>query len=229
MNTGKDSAKTEITPLPKERIFLVGASGHAKVVADIVERQGRYDIAFLVDSDLVLKGRQVYGYDVIGSEADLLERREHDCVEAGIAAIGSNSIRTRVGDWIAAQSFSLVSALHPSAQIGRGATIGKGTVVMPGAIINSDSSIGNCVIVNTRASIDHDCVIGDGVHVAAGATLCGTVKVGGGTFICAGATILPNLNIGRNCVIEAGAVVVADVPDLVTVAGCPARPVGQLK
>ena len=45
----------------KEKIFVFVASGHAKVVIDIIERQELYDIAFLVDDDPALSNTVFYG------------------------------------------------------------------------------------------------------------------------------------------------------------------------
>lgn len=203
----------------KYKIFVFGASGHAKVVIDIIERQGLYEIAFLADDDPALKGQHVYGYPVIGSKEDLLVSGLH----RGIVAIGSNRARQVVAGWLRDHAFDLVCAVHPSAQLARGVIIGSGSVVMAGAIINADSTIGQDVIVNTRASIDHDCMIGNGVHIAPGTTLCGTVTVGDGSFVCAGVTIIPNLIIGSNVTVGAGSTVIRDVTEGITVVGSPAK------
>lgn len=205
----------------KKKIFVFGASGHAKVVIDIIERQGVYDVAFLVDDDPALKETDVYGYRVIGGKAELLAQREK--VAGGIVAIGSNKVRLKVAAWLAENGMRLMSAVHPSAQVARGVILGDGNVVMAGVVINSDTIVGNNVIVNTRASIDHDCIIGDGVHIAPGATLCGTVTVGEGSFVCAGATVIPNLTVGARTIVGAGSTVIANVPDCATVVGSPAK------
>ena len=207
----------------KQKIFVYGASGHAKVVVDIIERQGLYEIAFLADDDPALKGRQVYGYRVLGGKEDLLSSG----LKCGIVAIGSNRARRAVAGWLRDNAFELITAVHPFAQLARGVTLGSGSVVMAGAIVNSDSTIGQDVIINTRASVDHDCRIGAGVHIAPGSILCGTVTVGEGTFICAGATIIPNLTIGRYVTVGAGSTVIRDVLDGNTVVGSPAKQIGQ--
>jgi sugar O-acyltransferase (sialic acid O-acetyltransferase NeuD family) len=203
----------------KEQIFVFGASGHAKVVIDVIEQQGLYDIAFLADDDPELKGLSVYGYDVCGGKEELLAGN----IRRGLVAIGNNRARQMIAAWLVANGFEMISAIHPSAQLARGVTIGSGTVVMAGAVINSDTSIGCAVIVNTKASLDHDCVISDSVHLAPGCTLCGSVKVGNGSFICAGATIIPNLTIGKNVTVGAGSTVISDIQDGVTVVGSPAK------
>lgn len=211
----------------RKKIFVFGASGHAKVVIDVIERQGLYDIVFLVDDEPALKGTDFYDYHVIGGKRELLEVRDQIC--GGIVAIGSNKARIAVAGWLIDNRFNLVSAIHPLAQLGRGVTVAVGTVIMAGAIINSDSRIGRNVIVNTRASIDHDCTVGDGVHIAPGTILCGTVSIGDNTFVCAGTTIIPNLAIGHDVIVGAGSTVIRDVPDCDLVAGSPARHIKTLE
>jgi sugar O-acyltransferase (sialic acid O-acetyltransferase NeuD family) len=208
-----------------DKIFVFGASGHAKVVIDIIERQGLSGIAFLVDDNPALKGKSFFGYTVLGGKEELLLQRGK--LSRGIVAIGNNRSRMAVASWLTANGFSLATAVHPSAQLARGVAVGAGTVIMAGVVVNSDSRIGDNVIVNTRASIDHDCMVGNGVHIAPGATLCGAVTVGDATFVCAGATVIPNLFIGSNVVVGAGAVVIRNVPHGVTVAGIPAKVVKQ--
>ena len=203
----------------KETIFVFGASGHAKVVIDIIERQGSYQIAFLADDDAALKGTQFFGYPVVGGKGELAASG----VRRGIVAIGSNAARSAVAGWLVANGYQLVSVVHPSAQLARGVSLGEGTAVMAGAVINSDSKIGSNVIINTRASVDHDCTVADGVHLAPGVTLCGTVRVGTLSFVGAGATVIPNLSVGCGVMVGAGSTVVSEVPDAVTVVGCPAR------
>ncbi len=205
----------------KKKIFVFGASGHAKVVIDIIEKEGLYDIAFLIDDAPDLQGRTVYDYRVSGGKEDLLQRREE--VEGGVVAIGSNRARKEVAQWLEENGFMLVTCIHPAAEIARGVVIERGTVVMAGAVINSDAYVGRNVIVNTRVSIDHDCVVCDSVHIAPGSTLCGTVSVGSGSFICAGSTVIPNLTIGKNVIIGAGSTVIRNVPDFSLEVGVPAK------
>jgi sugar O-acyltransferase (sialic acid O-acetyltransferase NeuD family) len=207
----------------REELFVFGASGHAKVIVDIIEQQGIYRVGFILDDNPELWDREFYGYRVAGGRDVLLSRGKNSGLSRGIVAIGSNRARASVAGWLVQNGFQLASVIHPGAAISRGVSIAAGTVVMAGAVINADTTIGDNVIINTGATIDHDCTVGNCVHIAPGATLCGTVTVGDGTFICAGAIVIPNLHIGASVVVGAGATVVRNVPDNVMVVGTPAR------
>lgn len=203
----------------KEEIFVFGASGHAKVLIDVLECQGLFQVAGLFDDNESLTGKTVFGYRVIGGRDKVISAG----IKRGIVAIGDNSSRNAVAVWLVKNGVELITAVHPSAQISRGVTIGEGTVVMAGSVINADADIGSNVIINTLASIDHDCLIADCVHIAPRATLCGAVKVGERSFIGASATIVPNISIGKEAIVGAGATVLKDVRQKTVVAGSPAK------
>lgn len=205
------------------KLLIFGASGHAKVVIDVVEKQGCLRPHILADDNPELHGQLFYGYHIIGGRQELQTRYAESSMQC-LVAIGSNHARAELALWLQTHGFILAApAVHPSAQIARGAEISAGSILMAGCVVNSDTAIGSNVIVNTGATIDHDCVVGDAAHIAPGVTLCGNVRVGMGTLVGAGAVIHPNITIGNNVIIGAGATVLRDVPDGKTVVGTPAR------
>ncbi len=202
-------------------LAVFGASGHAKVVIDILEMSGNHLVRFVVDDDPRHRGATLLGYPVVGGRDALLARRAE--IDGAIVAIGANTARLRVADWLSSGGIPLVTAVHPAAVVARGVALGAGTAVMAGVAINRDARIGANVIVNTGATIDHDCVIEDGVHLAPGCHLCGNVAVGAGSLLGVGTVVIPGIRIGRNVTVGAGATVLRDVPDGAKVAGTPAR------
>ena len=206
----------------KPRVFVYGASGHAKVVIDSLECQDAYQIVFVVDDDPRLKGRNFHGYSVIGGRDDLITAAPREGVTAGVVAIGSNSAREAVAKWLAAHGFTFISVVHPAATIARDVRIGSGSVIMPGAILNSDTSIDEHVIINTGATIDHDCRVFPFAHIAPGCHLCGGVTVGRNSFVGAGVTVIPSRSIGDNVIVGAGSTVIHDLRDGVMAMGTPA-------
>lgn len=195
-------------------INLFGASGHAKVVMDIIAAQGD-EVGCLYDDNphcSDIHHRQVY------------KATEHDIEGPMIISIGSCKVRKLIAE---RYNVKFATAIHPKSIVSYSVNIGEGTVIMPGAIINADVKVGTHCIINTKASIDHECIIGDFVHIAPGATLSGNVAVGECSWIGVAACVKQGIKIGKNCLIGAGAVVVKDIPDNSTAYGNPARIVGS--
>ena len=194
-------------------MYLFGASGHAKVIMDILKANA-IEVKGFYDDDTTKKALQ--GVPVIGHTDD----HTAEMVPC-IISIGDNRVRKKVVKRIAVEAYA--SAIHPGARLSPSVKIGMGTVVMAGVILNADSMIGDHVIINTAASIDHDCQIADYCHIAPNSTLCGGVAVGEGTLIGAGAVVIPNVSIGRWATIGAGAIVTRDIPDFCLAVGNPVR------
>lgn len=201
----------------KNKLIIIGASGHGKVVADIALKINSWKgIYFLDDQDI----KNSMGIDVIGKSSDFYEYiNDYDI----FVAIGSNKTREEIQNRLEDDGASIPTLIHPSVIIGDMVEVGAGTVIMAGAVINCCSTIGKGCIVNTGATIDHDNIIEDYVHISPGAHLAGTVKVGKGSWIGTGSIVSNNIDITYNCVIGAGAVVINDINDSGTYVGVPAR------
>ncbi len=204
----------------KNKLIIIGASGHGKVAADIAKKMNKWQQIFFLDDDEAV--RHSLGIDVIGKSNDVLSYiTDYDI----FVAIGNNKIREKFQSHLKMSGASIPLLVHPNAVIGENVEMGAGTVVMAGAVINCCSRIGVGCIVNTGAIIDHDSIIEDYVHISPGAHLAGTVKVGKGTWLGIGSVVSNNLNITNCCIIGAGAVVVRDILDAGTYIGVPARKV----
>ena len=207
----------------KEKLVVFGAGGHAKVVIDIIEQQGTYEVAGLLDDDPKHKDKRFFGYPVLGTRAQLPALLSAQLRHA-IVTIGDNASRTAVAAHLDQLGWRFASAVHPRASIGRGVEIGPGSVVMAGCVVNADTHLGRQVIVNTGATVDHDCRVEDAVHIAPGCHVCGGVSVGEGSLLGAGSTVTPGVRIGRKAIVGAGSTVIRDVADEAKVSGSPARP-----
>jgi sugar O-acyltransferase (sialic acid O-acetyltransferase NeuD family) len=147
----------------KDKLLIMGASGHGKVVADVASSMKLWkQIAFLDDDESM---KQSMGFDVIGKlvHANAFIN-EYDI----FVAVGDNKTREEIQLWIEAEGASVPLLIHPHAVIGAEVELGAGTVVMAGAVINCCTKIGKGCIINTGATVDHENLIGDFVHVSPG-------------------------------------------------------------
>lgn len=187
-------------------VIVIGAGGHGKVVADIVNACGDQFLGFLDDDPAC---------EVLGATIDYKKYPDAEF----ILAIGNADIREKLTNGMQCKWYT---AVHPSAVISPTAVIGEGTVVMPNAVVNAGASIGRHCIINTAAIVEHDNKIDDYAHISVGARLGGMVSVGRRTWVGIGAIVSNNVQICEDCLIGAGAVVVRDIEAIGTYVGLPA-------
>lgn len=200
----------------KEQVIIVGASGHGKVVADIVQLSGDQVVGFLDDNPNL--PNSFVGLPVLGRVDKF--KKYTSC--QFIIAIGNAAIRKRISEKM--KNVQWYTAIHPSAIISHvEVSIGEGTVVMANAVINAGTTIGKHCIINSSAVVEHDNQIGDFVHVSVGTKLAGNVHIGNSTWIGIGASVSNNLCICENCMIGAGAVVVHSIDEQGIYVGVPSR------
>lgn len=190
-------------------IFIYGASGHGKVVADIIRCCGHTLAGWIDDkpSTSILSWEQFCLLHPRGTIA---------------LGIGENNTRECIAKKVSKSGYSLATLIHPSAIISDSAIINIGSVVMPLAVVNADALIGEGCIINSGAVIEHDCILENYVHISPNATLAGGVRIKNNTHVGIGSTIIQNITIGANTVIAAGSVVTKNVSDNVLAAGIPA-------
>ncbi len=209
-------------------VIVVGAGGHAAVVADTLLAAGRTVLGF-VDGDPTKHGTRVLGLPVLGDDAALDAHRGGGVELAnGIGgpgstpSVGQGTLRRRVQHRLSALGWTFVAVRHPGAIVSRFAVLGPSTQVLAGAVVQPCATVGDGAIVNTRAVVEHHAQVGAFAHIAPGAVLCGEVQVGEETHVGAGAVVRQGIHLAARVVVAAGAAVARDVHSGI-VAGVPAR------
>jgi sugar O-acyltransferase (sialic acid O-acetyltransferase NeuD family) len=202
-----------------EPLIVVGAGGHAAACIDVVELEGRFRIAGLVDAVLP-RGAQVLGYAVIGGDDELatfLQLARHALV--GVGQIKTPQPRERLFELLGRAGFSLPTIVSPRAYVSPHARLGAGTIVMHGAIVNARAVVGDNCIVNSRALIEHDADIGAHCHVSTGAIVNGGARVGARSFVGSCSSVREGVSIGAGSIIGMGEKVLASCPPNTRLAG----------
>lgn len=215
---------------PKTNVILIGASGHAKVIIDIIEKNETYNIVGLVDSFKPI-GQNLIGYKILGKKEDLPELRKTYKFNHAIIAVGDNWTRNIVSQKVIdiVPTIEFITAIHPNSTIGKNVIIGKGTAILAGVIVDSDSEIGEFCILNTKSSLGHDGIMKNYSSLAPNATLGGNVTIGNCSAISLGANIIQDITIGNHTIIGAGSLVIRNVPDYSLSYGIPSKIIKQIK
>jgi sugar O-acyltransferase (sialic acid O-acetyltransferase NeuD family) len=204
-------------------LAILGAGGHGKVVADAALVSGWDEIHFY-DSSWPDRDKNSH-WPIVGNDESLLNNL--DQYTGVIVAIGDNELRWQKHTMLLNKKASLVSIIHPSAQVSPYAFIGIGSVILANSVINVDSRIGDACIINTGSTVDHDSILDNAVHICPGANLSGAVSVGFGAWVGVGSSVKQGIKIGQHALIGAGSVVVADILDSAKVVGNPAKQINS--
>ncbi|MDP2450444.1 MAG: acetyltransferase [Polaromonas sp.] len=190
--------------MSKPSLILVGAGGHAHACIDVIEQQGRYQIAGLIGMPDEVDALRL-GYSVLATDADLHElasQYQHAFISVG--QIRSPDVRIRLYCRLLELGFQLPTVISPAAYVSRHATIGVGSIVMHGAVVNAGAEVGDNCIINSRALVEHDAIVEANCHISTGAILNGNTRVGAGSYVGSGSVIREGIALGEGCMVGMG-------------------------
>lgn len=206
----------------RRTVYVYGAKGHGKVIAEMLQANGDEVSGFLDDG--VAAGTPVLSSLVVGGFDALKSVTPGAWVALGI---GANRVRERIAQRLTEAGFRLATIVHPSAVVSPSASLGDGTVVMALAVVNAEARVGRGVILNTRSVTEHECVVDDFAHLSPGATLGGQARVGKRTHVGLNASVIHLGSVGDDVTVGAGACVVRPIDSNLAVVGVPARPLAR--
>ena len=194
------------------RALVIGTSGHAREMADLVARTDSNRQVLLLTED---------------AEREHCESDRHAERSKWVLGVGlphrRHSIHIRhincEHDW------PIVT--HPLVEISPSSSLAYGVTAQAFVLLSSFSSVGVFSHIGYGATIGHDSVIGKYNLLGPGCRISGGVVLGDRVQIGAGAVVLEGVVIGDGAVVGAGAVVTRDVTESTIVVGVPARSMGD--
>ena len=190
-----------------DKILLIGGGGHCKSVIDVVEAEGRFQIAGIIDNP-ALRGLKVLGYEFIGSDEDLEEMsKQYQYALVSVGHVKSPEIRVALYQQLKTHGFTLPAIISPRAYVAKSAFVDEGSIVMHDVLLNSSVEIGRNCIINTKALVEHDAKVGNHCHISTAATLNGSVVVEDKSFVGSCAVTREGIVIPEGSFIKAGSLV----------------------
>ena len=194
-----------------QNLILIGGGGHCKSCIDVIEQEGKYQIAGIMDLPEKLH-EKILGYEIIATDEDIpLLAKEYSSFLITIGQIRSANKRILLFNQLRELGARLPAVFSPLSYVSRHATVAKGTIVMPHALVNAGAKVGANCIINTKALIEHDAVVEDHCHIATGAIVNGGSKIKSGAFFGSNAVTRGYVTVGEKSFINCGAKVECDL------------------
>jgi len=195
-----------------EDLILFGGGGHCRSCIDVIEEEGRYRIAGIIDVAEKVK-QDVLGYSIIGTDGDLDRlAKEYRYFFITIGHIKSADVRIEKFQLLSKLGASLPVIISPRAHVSRHSVIGEGTIIMHNVVVNAGAKIGRNCIINTGAIVEHDAVIGDHCHISTAAVVNGGTIIGAKTFLGSNSSTKQYIEIGEGSLINSGISVRVNLP-----------------
>lgn len=193
-------------------LVMLGAGGHAAVLAELLLTQGRELIA-MVSPEQVKPNSPISGIARLINDDVLISSYSPGQIELvnGIGSMPGKELRWQLFDYFSSLGYRFASVISPHAILSKYLKLEEGVQIMNGAIVQANTSLGANSIINTGAIIEHDCVIGAHNHIAPGVTLSGGVVTGSRVHVGTGASVIQGISIGQQAVVGAGTTVARDV------------------
>ncbi len=215
----------------KEKILILGAGQHGRVVANLLKTskntKNKFTVFGFLDDNPKLQNTKVFGIPVVGKISELEEIKKKSKIKYGIMGISNRFLESRgkYFEKLIKAKYKSVNVIHDTSIIDINAKLGIGNVINPNCVINAFATIGDNCVIYTSSVIEHEDIIGNNVFIGPGVLFTADVHVGNNSFIGVGSRIIPHVTIGENVTIGAGSVVLKDVGDNETIAGIPAKPI----
>ena len=205
--------RLQVPPGAGEAAVVYGASGHARVLIDLMRLAKEFFPVAAVDDDP--SDTEVLGVPVVGTSSLLAQLKAEGLERAvlGIGSVDNHQRRVKLYDRLVAAGLNVPNLIHPRAIVEPSVVMGVGNQIFAGAMVGSATKLGDDTIINSGTIVCHDCVIGSHTHLSPGAILAGGVEVGENTLVGMGATVYLGIRIGSNVIIANGSHIMKDVRD----------------
>ena len=206
-----------------EQIYVLGVGHNTLVYIDLVEACG-YQVAGLYHYDNTRTGEIYYGYKILGSFSDILSMENLHGINFALSQ-GNNKIRSEIFNKIIEAGGNIPTLIHPSANVSRFATLGKGVVIHINAVVHPDVKIGNNTVLSYNTAITHSSEIGNHCYIASSSMIGAYTIVEDFVFIGIGSFSISGKvsHIGQHAYIGAGSLLTKPVEEYNVVVGRPAK------
>jgi sugar O-acyltransferase (sialic acid O-acetyltransferase NeuD family) len=207
----------------KKKIILIGGGGHCKSCIDVIEKEGTFEIAGILDLKEKI-GEKILNYSIIGSDEDLeLYVNQNYYFLITIGHIKSPKLRYDIYNKLKSLNAKMPIIISAKSTVSSYSKIGEGTIILHHCVVNANAEIGVNCIINTSSIIEHDVLVGNHCHISTGSIINGDSVIGDYSFLGSNTTVSNQIIVGEGVVVGAGSLILKNSDNYCTMVGVPAK------
>lgn len=204
-----------------EDIYILGAGGFGREVADTVCELRHFNLVGFIDDSLSI-GSLVNGHAVCGA-TNFLE--EMSCKPNVILAIGNPRLRHKIYQRLHNRCI-FPNIVHPKALISSHAKLSDAVIIQANCVVAANATIGTGVVINANSGVGHDTVVNDFCSIMSFCDIAGNSYLGEYCFMGTGTKVIPKTTVYSGSYACAGSIIVKNVSQASKLMGNPARVIG---
>lgn len=204
-----------------EKIYIIGASGFAKEVCNLLFTEKLFEVAGFIDyqpkeANLLYNGKE---YPILNEEY-FLGNEEFKGANV-VIGVGSPNIIKKIFETYKDYNFPNIISKH--AVVGNDVWFGKGNVITQNVIFTTNIKVGDGNIFNLATTVGHDTTINNYNVINPSVNVSGGIVIGDSNLLGVGCIILQYLTIGNDNVIGGASLVTKNVTDNKLIVGVPGK------
>lgn len=174
------------------KIVIYGVKYTAKIIAEILNESKAFEIVGFLGNKNEKKdllNKRIYEDISFIGDNSLIPKLSLNGIDGFIIGVGNLSLREKL--YYEFQNYGLKpisaiskhSIISPLAKLGRGVTVGHGTIISANVKIDDNTFIGNNSIIEVSSNISKNCTIGSKVLISTEAEIKKNVSIGSTTAV----------------------------------------------
>jgi sugar O-acyltransferase (sialic acid O-acetyltransferase NeuD family) len=204
--------------MPKKKLVIFPYNGNGLEALDCISSDD-YDFIGFIDDDPLKKSAQ---YEIYSREI-LQQYKELQILAVPGSAASFRKRKEIILSLRLAGNSRYITAIHPSACIGRNVRIGTNCLIMAGVVLTSNARLQDHVCVLPNSVIHHDAVVGEFTLIGSNVVVAGGTTIGKSCYIGSGTNVINGISIGDESLIGLGGNILRSVTGKARMVGNPAR------
>lgn len=201
----------------RSKLFIFPFNGNGIEALDCIDDE-KFEVVGFVDDDTSKTSEDYFIYS-----RTVLEKYKEAFVLAVPGSPTTYQYRAEIINSLELSEDRYISAIHPSASLGKNVKVGYNCLIQAGVVLTSNAVIGNHVCILPNSVIHHDAVIKDYSLIGSNVVIAGGSIIGRSCYIGSGSNIINGISIGANALVGLGSNIIASVEKDAKMVGNPAR------